>query len=102
MMKKLLMTGVAALAAITVTPVAQADNNDQMFISFLDGHDISARIPDMNNAIQSGHMACRELAAGKSEIGVELDVVGANPPGPSRADASWVVAAARKAFCPGS
>jgi hypothetical protein len=102
MMKKLLITGVAALAVITVTPAAQAGNNDQMFISFLDGHDISARIPDMNNAIQSGHMACRELAAGKDEISVELDVSGANPPGISRADARWVIAAAKKAFCPGS
>jgi Protein of unknown function (DUF732) len=98
---KLLIAGVAALAAITFAPVAQA-NNDQMFISFLDGHDISARIPDMNNAVQSGHMACRELAAGKDEISVELDVSGANPPGISRADASWVIAAAKKAFCPGS
>lgn len=101
-MKKLLIGGVAALAAITFSPQAHADQNDQMFVSFLDGHDISARIPDMNNAIQSGHMACRELAAGKSEIGVELDVSGANPPGLNRADASWVIAAAKKAFCPGA
>jgi hypothetical protein len=102
-MRKLLIGGLAAFAAITFTPVAQADSQqDQMFISFVDGHDISARIPDMNNAIQSGHLACRELAAGKDEISVEIDVSGANPPGINRADASWVVAAAKKAFCPGS
>jgi hypothetical protein len=100
-MRKLLMTVAAAIAAITFTPLAQADSQqDQMFISVLDGNNIS--VPDMNNAIQSGHMACSELAAGKSEIAVELDVSGANPPGISRADASWVIAAAKKAFCPGS
>ena len=98
-MKTLMIPGVAAIAAIAFAPVAQA-NNDQMFISVLDGHNVS--VPDMNNAIQSGHMACRELAAGKDEIAVELDVSGANPPGISRADASWVIAAAKKAFCPGS
>jgi Protein of unknown function (DUF732) len=86
-------------AAVAVAPVAHADH-DQMFISVLDGHNLS--VPDMNSAIQSGHMACRELAAGKDEISVEIDVSGANPPGISRADASWVVAAAKKAFCPGS
>ncbi|MGA8543781.1 MAG: DUF732 domain-containing protein [Mycobacterium sp.] len=92
----------AAFVAITLSPQAYADSqNDQMFISFLDGHDISARIPDMNNAVQSGYLACRELAAGKPEIDVELDVSGANPPGLSRADSSWVIAAAKKAFCPG-
>jgi Protein of unknown function (DUF732) len=92
----------AVLAAgIACAPLAQADSNhDQMFISFLDGHGVSARLPDMNNAIQSGHMACQELAAGKSMVDVELDVSGANPPGISRADASWVIAAAQKAFCP--
>ena len=102
-MKKLLMTGVAAVAAITFAPLAHADSqSDQVFISFLDGHDISARIPDMNNAIQSGHMACEELAEGAPEVVVELDVSDANPPGLNRADASWVIAAAKEAFCPGA
>jgi hypothetical protein len=100
-MRKLLMTGASAIAAITFAPLAQADSQqDQMFISVLDGNNIS--VPDMNNAIQSGHMSCSELAAGKSEIAVELDVLGANPPGVNRADASWAIAAAKKAFCPGS
>jgi hypothetical protein len=87
MTAKLLIAGVAALAAITFAPVAQA-NNDQMFNSFLDAHDISARIPDVNNAVQSGHMACRESAAGRDEISVELDVSGRTHPGISRSDAS--------------
>jgi hypothetical protein len=90
----------AAFTATAYAPLAQANTQDQMFIAFLDSHGISARLPDMNNAVQSGHLACRDLAAGKSEVDTEFDVVGANPPGISRADASWVVAAAKKAFCP--
>jgi hypothetical protein len=91
---------VLVVAGIACAPVAQADNQDQMFIAFLDSHGVSARLPDMNNAVQSGHLACRDLAVGKNEIDTELDVSGANPPGISRADASWVIAAAKKAFCP--
>jgi hypothetical protein len=101
-MKKLLIPGVAAAAAVVFATIAQADSQqEQMFISFLDGHNISARIADMNDAALSGHMACRELAAGKNEAQVEFDVSGANHPNLNMADASWVVAAARKAFCPG-
>ncbi len=100
-MRKLVLGGMMVFAAIAFSPQAYADN-DQMFISYLDGHGISARIPDMNNAVQSGYMACRELAAGKSEIAVEFDVSAANPPGLNRSDASWVIGAAKKAFCPGS
>ena len=54
---------------------------------------------DMNVAVQSAHMACSELAAGKSEVAVELDVVGQNG-NLSRADASWVIAGAKQAYCP--
>ena len=99
MNKAVVIAGVLA-AGITCAPLAQANNQDQMFIAFLDSHGVSARLPDMNNAVQSGHMACQDLAAGKSMVDVELDVSEANPPGISRADASWVVAAAKKAFCP--
>jgi Protein of unknown function (DUF732) len=91
----------AAAAAVVFAPIAQADSQqDQTFISYLDGHNISADIADMNDAIQSGHLACRELAAGKGETTVEFDVSGANHPNLNMADASWVVAAAKKAFCP--
>ncbi len=92
------MPAVLVAAGIACAPLAHADDHDQMFISFLDSHNV--RVPDMNNAVQSGHLACRDLATGKSEIDTELDVAGANPPGISRADASWVIAAAKRAFCP--
>jgi hypothetical protein len=87
-----------ALAPFTM-PTAHADAADQQFFAVLDSHGVSAKYSDINNAIQSAHMACRELAAGKSEVAVQLDVVGANP-NLSRADASWVVYGARKAYCP--
>ena len=53
-----------------------------------------------NSAIQSGHLACQDLAAGKGEINTEFDVIAANPSGLSRADASWIIGAAKRAYCP--
>jgi hypothetical protein len=101
-LRKVLLAGVAAaLAATSCAPLAQADTQqDQMFIAYLDSHGVSARIPDMNSAVQSGHLACQDLAAGKGEINTEMDVVAANPSGLSRADASWIIGAAKRAFCP--
>lgn len=89
----------AVLAAgIACAPLGQANTQDQMFIAYLDSHNV--HVPDMDSAIQSGHLACRDLAAGKGEIDTEFDVVGANPSGISRADASWIIGAAKRAFCP--
>ena len=91
----------AVLAAgIACAPVAQANTQDQMFIAFLDSHNVSQHISDMNTAVAAGHMACRELAAGKDEISTELDVAGAVSGNVSRADASWIIAAAKRAYCP--
>ncbi len=99
MIKAALIPAVLA-AGIACAPAAQANTQDQMFIAYLDSHGVSARIPDMNSAIQSGHLACQDLAAGKGEINTEFDVIAANPSGLSRADASWIIGAAKKAFCP--
>jgi hypothetical protein len=87
-------------AGITCAASAQADTQaDQRFISVLDGHGVSAKYSDIQLAIQSAHMACSELAAGKSVVAVQLDVVGQNQ-NLSRADASWVVYGAQQAYCP--
>jgi hypothetical protein len=45
----------------------------------------------MDSAIQSGHLACRDVAAGKDEVSTEFDVLAMNPSGLSRADASWII-----------
>ena len=71
-----------------------------MFTAYLDSHNVSQHISDMGTAVAAGHMACRELAAGKDEISTELHVAGAVSGNVSRADASWIIAAAKRAFCP--
>ncbi|OBH47296.1 DUF732 domain-containing protein [Mycobacterium mantenii] len=100
MTKAVLIPAVLA-AGIACAPVAQANTQqDQMFIAYLDSHNVSQHISDMNTAIAAGHMACRELAQGKDEISTELDVAGAVSGNVSRADASWIIGAAKRAFCP--
>jgi hypothetical protein len=103
MIRKSLVAAAIAVAPLTVAcaPLAQADTQqDQRFIAYLDSHNVSQHISDMNTAVAAGHMACRELAAGKDEISTELDVAGAVSGNVSRADASWIIAAAKKAYCP--
>lgn len=100
MTKAVLIPAVLA-AGIACAPVAQANTQqDQMFIAYLDSHNVSQHISDMNTAIAAGQMACRELAQGKDEISTELDVAGAVSGNVSRADASWIIGAAKRAFCP--
>jgi len=83
---------VVLAAGIALAPIAHADSqSDQKVIAYLDSHGLSAKSTDMNVGVPSAHMACSELAAGKSEVAVELDVVGQNG-NLSRADASWVIA----------
>jgi hypothetical protein len=60
-----------------------------MFIAYLDSRNV--HVPDMDSAIQSGHLACRDVAAGKDEVSTEFDVLAMNPSGLSRADASWII-----------
>jgi hypothetical protein len=99
-MKMAVMPAVLVAAGIACAPLAQANTQDQMFIAYLDSHNVSQHISDMNTAVAAGHMACRELAAGKDEISTELDVAGAVSGNVSRADASWIIAAAKRAYCP--
>lgn len=100
MIKAVLIPAVLA-AGIAWAPLAQADSTqDQMFIAYLDSHNVSQHISDMGTAVAAGQMACRELAQGKDEISTELDVAGAVSGNVSRADASWIIAAAKRAFCP--
>ncbi|WP_297774531.1 DUF732 domain-containing protein [Mycobacterium sp.] len=99
-MKKTVLIPAVLTAGIAFTPLAQANTQDQMFIAYLDSHNVSQHISDMNTAVAAGHMACQELAAGKDEISTELDVAGAVSGNVSRADASWIIAAAKRAYCP--
>ncbi|MBV8347611.1 MAG: DUF732 domain-containing protein, partial [Mycolicibacterium sp.] len=85
-------------------PLAHADCNtaacDQQFMSVLQQHGVARLYTDpANGAIMAGHVACGELQRGESVIQVQLNTVDRNQ-NLSRADASWVVAAAQQVYCP--
>jgi Protein of unknown function (DUF732) len=105
-MKTLLMTGVAAAAAITFSPLAHAgpdqDNQraQQQFTNYMAAHGYPSDWSAVRGVsyLAEGEQVCTALRAGQSEgqqIGRLEGVV-------SRAEASDIVAAAHQYLCPGA
>jgi Protein of unknown function (DUF732) len=85
----------AVVAGIWLAPTAYADTQDQAFLSFVAAHNVAV---DTNTAINAAHIACAQIVDGESPSMVDAIVSRQVPT--IGGDEYWIIAAARKAYCP--
>jgi Protein of unknown function (DUF732) len=93
--KTTLVAAVAVVVGIWLAPTAYADPQDQVFLSFLAAHKVAV---DTNTAINAGHVACAQIVDGETN-NVAAAVVSQQFPA-INGNEYWIVAGARKAYCP--
>ncbi|HTZ16662.1 MAG TPA: DUF732 domain-containing protein [Mycobacterium sp.] len=85
----------AVVMGIWLAPTANANTQDQAFLSFLAAHNVAV---DPNTAINAAHVACAQVADGVTTsvvaavVDQQFPTIGGN--------AYWVAAAAQTAYCP--
>jgi hypothetical protein len=85
----------AAAMGIWSAPFAYAEPQDQVFLSYLAAHNVAV---DTNTAINAAHIACAQIADGESPSAVD-EIVSQQVPA-IKPNQYWIVAGARKAYCP--
>ncbi len=87
----------AVVVGIWVAPTAHADPQDQTLLSFLAANNV---VVDSNTAINAAHVACAQIADRESLVVVDAVVARQFPT--LNGNEYWIVAGARKAYCPNS
>jgi hypothetical protein len=88
--------GLAAVGVAGTASASTVQTADQVFLAQMSSLGIS--FPSPQEAVRQGHQVCVELSAGKTPIGVALDVFHRTNLPPKQA--ASVVIAATKAYCP--
>ena len=85
----------AVVMGIWLAPTANANTQDQAFLSFLAAHNVAV---DTNTAINAAHVACAQVADGETPSAVAVVVSQQFPT--IGGNAYWISDAAQKAYCP--
>lgn len=87
---------IAIFTQLGTAPAARADATDDAFVAALKAHGI---VHESGQAeVTAGHLVCHQLAAGKNQDEIAMDVM--NSSTLDGASAGYFVAVAERAYCP--